>query len=99
MTDESWYKAAEHFGLTREEADAHRQAWEDRRRLHAGPFCVETVKELYAALSETQQTEQPVNPETWRRLSARSLIIQEMAAAAEHNLTEEFLRDYKGPAH
>ncbi len=99
MTDESWRKAAEHFGLSPEDADAHRQAWEDLGRLHAGPFCVETVKELFTALTHTQETGQPVDPETWRRLSARSIIIGEMAAAAEHDLMEEFLRDYKGPAH
>ena len=95
MTDD-FMKAAEHFGLTPEEAEAHRKAWEDLRLMHAGPFCVETVNELFTAL---QQVQEHVDPATWRRLSARSIIITEMAAAAQHDLTEEFLRDYKGPTH
>jgi hypothetical protein len=98
MTDnKDWWKTAgAEFGLTPEEAEAHRQAWEDLRRLHVGPFCIETVKDLHAALTQAQGGA-PVDAETWRRLDARSTIIAEMAAAAEHDILESFLKTYNGP--
>jgi hypothetical protein len=99
MTKDPMHQAAAQFGLTPEEADAHRQAWEDLGRLHVGAFCVETIAALFAALTQTQETGQPVDPATWRRLAARSAIIAAMAVEAEEQLSAEVFQHYQGPVH
>jgi hypothetical protein len=93
--NDDWTAEAAQFGLSPEEAEEHKRAWEDLQLLGPDGFVSQTLHELV----EWRRTGQPADPAIKRRLQARNDVILAMTEVASEKIMQEYLQNFDGPRH